>query len=399
MKKWIKYLAPIAVIGLGVAIFALLHIAKPEPEKKTESPRSLSVFVEQVEQEDMDLRVSTSGEVRASTRVDLVAQVAGRIDNISPEFVEGGMVEPGVPLVTIEDTDYRLALTQARVRVAEAERGVQQALADADVARKQLRDAASASPLALKEPQVAEAEARLAAANADLEQANLNLGRTRITLPFKGRVISRAVDVGQFVSPGTKLGRAFATDKVEVRISLSDSQLAALGLPIGFVASEGDEVPVNLSSEVAGREHFWHGKLVRLDASIDPRTRMLYGIVKVDSPYDVNVSQHGMPLAVGLFVKAEVVGQRVSEALVIPRDGLRAGDKVFLVNSKGRLEIREVSVIHSSASKAVISSGIEAGEKVIVSSIRNPIEGMALEAMPYSPDESAVDDRVHRTGG
>lgn len=398
VKKWIKYLAPIVVIGVGLGTFALLHIAKPEPEKKTEPPRALSVFVEEVEQADLDLLVSTSGEVRARTTVDLVAQVAGRVVRVSPEFVEGGVVEPGIPLITIEDTDYRLALTQARVRVAEAEKGVQQALADADVARKQLRDAASASPLALKEPQVAEAKARLVAANADLEQANLNLQRTRITLPFIGRVMSKAVDVGQYVSPGTKLGRAFATDKVEVRISVSNSQLASLGLPIGFVASEGEGLPVKLSAEVAGKEQFWRGKLVRLDASIDPRTRTLYGIVEVASPYGVNVSQHSMPLAVGLFVKAEVVGQRVFDARVIPREGLRAGNKVYLVNAEGRLEIREVAVLHTSAREAVISAGVEPGEQVIVSSIRNAIEGMALEATPDTPDPSAVADRLRRDG-
>ncbi|MBD3647975.1 MAG: efflux RND transporter periplasmic adaptor subunit, partial [Pseudomonadales bacterium] len=230
MKRFITYVAPIVVLGLGVGGFATLHWAKPEPEKKTEDPRPVSVFVESVEQADVDLLVSTSGEVRASTVVDVVAQVAGRVVSVSPEFVEGGMVEPGEPLITIEDTDYRLALSRARMEVAAAERGVQQALADADVARKQLRDPANASPLALKEPHLAEARARLVAAKADLEQANINLARTRVSLPFKGRIMSKAVDIGQFVTPGTRLGKAFSTDRVEVRLPLSDSQLASLGL-------------------------------------------------------------------------------------------------------------------------------------------------------------------------
>lgn len=398
MNKLITYIAPIVVLVLGAGGYALLHWAKPAPEEKTEDPRPVSVFVEPVEQADVDLLVSTSGEVRASTVVDVVAQVAGRVVSVSPEFVEGGMVEPGIPLITIEDTDYRLALSQARVRVAEAERGVQQALADADVARKQLRDPENASPLALKEPHVAEAQARLIAARANLEQAHINLARTKIALPFKGRIMSKAVDVSQFVTPGTLLGRAFSTDRVEVRIPLSDSQLASLGLPIGYVVPEDQEIPVNISAEVAGREQHWRGRLIRLDAAIDPRTRMLYGIASVNSPYEDNVSQYGMPLAVGLFVKVEIVGRRVANAYVIPREGLRAGNKVFLVNAEGRLEIRDVSVTHSSPGEAVISDGVAEGDRVIVSSIRNPIEGMALQAMPYTFDESAIADR-HRSRG
>lgn len=390
MKRLIRFAAPVAVIGIGLGAYGLLHWAAPEPEKKTETPRPLSVFVEKVERTDVDLLVRSSGEVRAQTRIDVIAQVGGRIAAVSPEFVEGGRIEPGKPLITIEGTDYELALSQARVRVAEAELGVQQALANADVARKQLRDAKNASPLALKQPHVAEAQARLDAAKANLQQARLDLQRTRISLPFHGRVIAKAVDVGEFVTPGKLLGQAFATDVVEVRIPFSDSQLESLGLPIGFVANEEEGLPVELTAEVAGKRQYWNGRLVRLDASVDPKTRMVYGIVEVQSPYESGVSQRGMPLAVGLFVNAEIAGRHVSNAHVIPREALRAGNKVYLVNRDGKLEIRDVSVTHSTATEAVIEKGVEAGEKVIVSSIRNAIEGMTLEAMPDAYDESAL---------
>lgn len=393
MNKFVKYSAPVAVLGLGFGIYALLHWSKPEPEKKSEAPRPVSVFVERVQQGDIDLMVSTAGEVRARTQVDLVAQVGGRVAAVSPEFIEGGVVEPGVPLLTIEDTDFRLALSEAEVRVAQAEVAVQQSVADADVARKQLIGAEDVSDLALKKPQVAEARARLLAARAALEQANLNLARTRITLPFKGRITDKVADVGEYVSPGTRLGSAFATDKVEVRLPLNDSQLASLGLPIGYVAPRGDAPKVTFSADVAGQTQYWQGELVRLDAAIDSNTRELYGIAEVESPYTDNVSQFGMPLAVGLFVNARIRGRRVEDAYVIPREALRAGNKVYLVNGDGKLEIRDVVVQHSSTTEAVIASGVKLDEQVIVSSIRNPIEGMALEAMPYTFDESAIAGR------
>jgi len=378
--KTIRVIMPMLVIAASLAAYAILHAAKPEPEKTDEGARPISVHTAPVAREDIRLRVVTQGEVRARTEIDLVAQVGGRVIAVSREFTEGGKIVPGVSLLKIEDTDYRLALRQAEARVAEAQVRLDQALADADVARKQLRNDPNPSRLALRKPQVAEAQARIKAAEADLEQAQLGLDRTDITLPFAGRLMETRVDIGQFIVPGTVLARAFATDIVEVRLPLDNSQLASLGLPIGY-AAEDQGLPVTLSAAVAGQPQQWQGRLVRLDASIDPDTRMLYGMVEVESPYERNVSANGMPLAVGLYVEATILGRELSDAYTVPSDALRAGNVVFLINADGRLDIKPVEVVHHSPSRAVISGGVSAGDQVITSPVRNPIKGMALMAI------------------
>ena len=393
MNKVIKIIAPVIVVAAGIGTYIALDWAKPEPEKKTDQVRALSVFVERVAGADTDLLVRSEGEVRAKTEVDIVSQVSGRIISVTSEFTEGGIVEPGVTLVEIEALDYELDLAQAQASMAQAEVGVQTAVATADVARKQLRNAVDAAPLALKEPQVAEARAMLAAAEANLQKSRLNLSRTKISLPFRGRLASVDVNVGQFVSPGTRLGRAFSTDVVEVRLPLNDTQLASLNLPIGFVASPGQELPIVFKAQVAGKMQRWQGKLTRLDASIDKDTRMLFGLAVVESPYDLNISQHLMPMAVGLYVEAEISGRRITDGYVIPREGLRAGNKVFVVNDKGLLEIRDVTVTFSSEREAIISSGLAVNEKVVVSPVRNAIQGMALQTMEESLTEPAMAKR------
>ena len=389
-QKIIKVLAPVAILLIGIAAFVGLEASKPEPEKKEEAIRPMSVYVEHAKQSNISLKVSTQGEVRARTEVSLVAQVAGRITSISSEFTEGGIVSPGVTLINIEETDYRLAVSQAQAVVAEAEVGVQEALARANVARKQLQNAKKASPLALKQPQVAQAKAKLKAATASLSIAELNLQRTKISLPFTGRITEKSVDIGQYVSPGTSLGSAFATNVVEVRIPLDDDELASLDLPIGFVANGENPIAVNLSAIVAGQMQFWRGELVRLDASIDSKTRTLFGQVEINSPYGENVSQNNMPLAVGLYVKAEIQGRNINDAIIIPRDALRAGNTVFVINAESRLDIRTVEVVHSTAKEAIIGSGIVANEQVIVSSIRNPIPGMRISALENSIDNASA---------
>lgn len=378
--KLFKVIAPVAVLAASVGAYALLHATRPEPEKSEEGPRPTTVYTATATQEAAALEVITQGEVRSRTEIDLVSQVGGRVVSVSPEFVEGGRVKPGVPLLQIEDTDYRLALSQAEARLAEAELGVQQALADQDVARKQLRNDPDASDLALKKPQVAQARALLDAARANLEQARLDLERTSFTLPFEGRVASTAVDVGQFITPGTVLGRVFGTERVEIRLPLNNAQLASLGLPIGYTAGEGGGLPVTFNAEVAGQWHSWEGKLVRMDAAVDPDTRMLYAIAEVPDPYGANASDKGMPLAVGLYVDARIRGRELERATVIPGRALRAGNMVYLVDDEGRLVFRKVDVAHANPERAVISDGLSPGEQVVISAIRNPVQGMAVKA-------------------
>ncbi len=380
-SKLVKIVAPLAVIAVSAGAFALLQASRPEPEQNEEGPRPTTVYTAPVQQQSASLEVITQGEVRSRTEIDLVSQVGGRVISVSPEFVEGGRIEPGVALLQIEDTDYRLALSEAQARLAEAELAVDQALADQDVARKQLRNDKTASDLALKKPQVAQARALREAAKAGLEQARLNLQRTTITLPFHGRVAKTTVHIGQFIAPGAVLGKVFGTELVEVRLPLNNSQLASLGLPIGYTATSDSDIPVTFSAQVAGQQHQWQGSLVRLDASVDPDTRMLYAMAEVSDPYGSAVSEKGMPLAVGLFVEARIQGRQLAQAKVIPGSALRAGDTVYLVDAESRLEVRKVDVAHTNSERAVVSSGLQDGERVIVSAIRNPIKGMAVKAV------------------
>jgi RND family efflux transporter MFP subunit len=317
--------------------------------------------------------------------ITLTAQVSGRVVSVSPEYLEGGQFDSDTILLEIDDSDYRFALREAEAAVASAELQVEQALADADVARKQLRDLPNASDLSLKKPQIAEARARREAALAALELARLNLERTHVKLPFEGRVASTNVHIGQVISVGTTLGEVFSTDRVQVRLPLNNRQLSALGLPIGFAAEAGAAPPVSFSADVAGETQRWEGKLVRIDASVDPSTRLIYATAEVEDPYGSARSDGGMPLAVGLFVEASIRGRELKNVVQIPSKGLRPGNQLYVVDSSGLLDIRTAKVAHSTPEYAIISDGLRPGERLVVSALRNPISGMAL---------STIDERV-----
>ena len=128
---------------------------------------------------------------RRVDQVQLVgAAVAGRVIEVSPSFVPGGFFEKGELLLRIDPFDYRQASVQATGAVAQADLRLATELAEADVARKEWEELGEGkpTPLTLREPQVAEAQAALASARAALENAERNLERTAIAAPYAGRV-------------------------------------------------------------------------------------------------------------------------------------------------------------------------------------------------------------------
>ena len=383
MKKLLKIISPVLVLVVSIGIVQGLSAAKPEPEKKEETQRLISLYVDEVTSDMVTISVQTQGEVRPKTEIDLIPQVSGRIVGISESFAEGAEFDPGETLIKIDDTNYKLAVVRARARVAEAEVGVQRELANAKIKKEHWldkRNAGEPTDYALNKPQVMEAEAKLLSAESDLKEAQLNVARTEINVPFLGRVREKNVGIGQYVTVGTQLGRVFSTDTVEIRLPLTDSQMAELNLPMGFMADAFNAPVVQFSAHVGNREHSWSGRIVRTHASVDPQTRLIYAIAEVEDPYGLG-SDNGAPIAVGMFVHADIAGVNSQAALVLPRLALRNANKVYVINDENRLEIRTVEVISTSEETVLVSNGVEVGDKVVTSTIPAAVDGMEVRAI------------------
>ncbi len=382
MRKIYRILAPVAVIAVGTVSIVALNATAPKPDKKEETVRSISMFVEPVISRAVILTVSTQGEVRPKTEIDLISQVSGRIKYVGDNFVDGGSFKSWQSLVKVEDEEYEYAVTVAESNVAEATAQFARTRADADIVAKQWDKWVDGIPtdLALRKPQIAQATAKLKAAEANRDKARLDLKRTEISVPFTGRIRSKFVDIGQYVSLGTKVGRVFATDVVEIRLPLSDRQLSTLNLPMAFQATSDSAPRVILSANLAGKTYEWEGRLVRTAASIDPKTRMLYAVAEVKDPYGA-AAKDGMPLAVGLFVNATIEGRAFDNGIVMPRAALRAGSKAYVVTDDSTLSIRDVTILSSSPDGVIIGSGVESGEQVVISPVRTAINGMVVKAL------------------
>lgn len=386
---------PILVLLLfPMATFAIINAnKKPEETRRPFTP--LAVMADYATRQDVRLSVQTQGEARPQTEIDFVPEVGGKIVFVSPNFIEGGIFTKGETLIRVDPSDYNVAVVRAQAGVAQAEQVLAREIAEGDIARSDYEDLGrgTPSPLALRVPQKQQAEAALQAANADLENARLQLSRTRVLAPFTGRVRTKASDMGQFVTPGSRLGRIFSTDIVEVRLPFTDADIAKIDLPIAFVASNKDEAtPVVLSAVIGGVRQQWDGLIMRTEATYDTQSRALFAIAEVADPYGAGRSQNGVPIAPGLFVDAQVEGKVFQNAIVIPRDGLRVEDEIYTVDDTGKASIRKVTVLDTTAERAVLSSGVEAGELVVLSPMERSRVSIPLKVLNINdPKEVLVE--------
>lgn len=406
MRATAKIWLPVAFLALGVAGVVLVWATRPEVTARPSETVAPLVRVVRVSPEEVQYAVRANGTIVPRTQSDLIPQVSGEVVWVSPSLVSGGFFDEGEPLLRIDARDYEAALESARAALARAEsefararteRNRQRELAQRSVASQaQIDDADNAY-------RVAEAQRREARAN--LERAERELERTEIRAPFEGRVRSEEVDVGQFVNRGSSIARLYAVDFAEVRLPIPDRELAYLDLKLGTrsavesaeSAKSAGTAPepgpeVLLHAEFAGREQTWRGRVVRTEGEIDPRTRVVNVVARVEHPY-----AEDPPLAVGLFVSAEILGRRVDAAFVVPRTALRdgvEGPEVLVVDAEDRVRFRSVEVLRERRGEAVIGRGLAAGERVLVSPLGTAVEGMRVRVVDAGAKDGSAPPRV-----
>ncbi len=335
---------PVALLGVGVVAQGTLGAMKPPPEVKDRGPIGLAVLSEPAVLANVSLSVEAQGVVKPKRQVQLSPQVSGRVKYVSPNLENGGFVKRGEVLIRLEDADYRLSAVRADSTVASARQALATVMAQAEVAKTELKELGieNPSPLALREPQLAEARAALAAAEAQAEDADLQLQRTEVRAPFDGLVEQKNVELGQFVSPGTPVGVVFAKDAVEVELAIPNDEMGDLGLPIAFNASKSSLGPkVSFTADVGGKPRNWTGYVTRTGASIDSRTRLVSIFAQVNDPFGEG-ADGDTPLAPGLFVSANIEGRVLNDVIRAPRAALRGLDTVYVIKeTEEEIEDRE----------------------------------------------------------
>lgn len=371
----------VIVIALGLTFAMIKSRKSPKPH---ETPY-LGPLVDAAEliKSSHQVVVRATGAVQARYEVSIVPQVKGRISEISPQMVAGGMLRKGELLFAIEDVDYRLAIESARFNLAQSELELLRNEKLAEVASQEWRalnpeSSEEPDPLVVYEPQLKSARAQRDAAQAGVKQAEINLQRTRVFAPFNCYVRSEQLEIDQFVNAGTAVATVAGTDQVEVVVPLPIDELAWLRVPRNGTEKSGSSARVELHS--GGETYRWQGVITRALGEIDPRNRMARVVVTVDDPVarngkGVNLLNNLLP---GMFVDVQLQGEEIADVFAVPYGALHDNNTVWIVDDENRLRIREVDILRREREEILISSGLDAGQKIVLTNLSGAAEGMLL---------------------
>ncbi|GAB3105631.1 efflux RND transporter periplasmic adaptor subunit [Aestuariicella hydrocarbonica] len=392
-------LKPVIILILGGLVVVAVATLKPAPEPTpVQPPPPVKVAVILAAPSTQSLTVNSQGTVAPRREIDLVAEVSGRITQVDPHFVDGAFVKAHKALVTIDPRDYNVALLRAEAKVADAQQVLATERGRNRQAQREWRDLGNkeANALFLRQPQLAAAQALLQSAQADYEQAQLNLERTNVSVPFDGRIRQTQVDMGQYVTPGTPIASVYDTSVAVIRLPLTDRQIALVDLPLGFDAGNTGAAPdvdsgagpgpvittmkktanprgpaVSISAIIAGKRYFWQGHIARTEASLDTSTRLYYAIAEVQDPFRVtgnflNNDQVQAPLIVGLFVEAEIQGRELENVITIPHTALFKRNHIYTLDKQNRVHDKTVTLLHSNGKQAWIRGDLQKGEPIVV---------------------------------
>jgi len=385
MGKFFKFMLPLILIVTSIVLVTALVAYKKSQraERKPETTQAILVDTIVAKVVSLNLIVNSQGTVKPRTETVLVAEVAGKIVSVSADFVAGGFFRKGEVLLQIDPSDYRAGLKRAEAALASREAKLAEETARAEQALKDWRNMGKQgqpSDLGLRKPQMADAKANVSAAEADVEKARRDLERTQVSVPYDGLVRQKAVDIGQYVAPGTRLGVTFAIATAEVRLPLTYTDLKYLDLPSGTESQNQDKsyTPVTLSTLRSGDSDHWQAQIIRTEGVVDETSRVVYAVAQVIDPYGVLGQSHQKELKIGTFVNAEIQGLAADNVVVLPRYVLRPDKTVLIVNDDNELEILRVTVLRAEPKKVYISNGIKAGARVITTTLDAPVPGTKL---------------------
>ncbi|MBK1826254.1 efflux RND transporter periplasmic adaptor subunit [Haloferula rosea] len=369
IRAVMSFVIALAILGGSVGVAILLVVNKVKASQADVQKSKPTVEVSQLVVGRHVPDISSEGAVISRREVRLAAEVSGKVVSISDQLVDGGRVKADEVLVILDDKDYQAALARAESSLADAELALELEIAKGKQAQKDWAKLGKgeAPKLVLREPQIRSARAKRDSAEKEVERAKNDIERTRIKAPFDGRIRDAGVETGAVVVPGSMVAEIYSDTDLEVRLPFSLRDF-------GFIRAD-DTPRFTLESSIGGKEVTWPAELVRVEGEVERSTLSGHAIAKVLA----NASGQYPP--VGLFVRTTVKGLPVDGVVEIPRSALRGSDVVW-VEDDGELRRRTVKVVRSTRDSLIVSGDFEEGERLVMTRMSAPIDGMEVNAKP-----------------
>ncbi len=421
-----------AFLAFGIFANIMLVSMKKEVAKVSDvQANKLLVSIKALTPIQETIEVSNYGTVQPRTVLSLNTELDGKVLYVHPDLLEGNLIPKDTLLITLDKSDFSLAEKRIQANLLTHELSLESLKVEEENLKRSLSTLQRQLEIAekeklryetlLKEKSVSPSEynkidssyqtAKISLISTEnslrmipvrrkqienlqileniaLEQAQLNLKRTEIRLPFTGRVLKKYVEPGQYISKGKNLLDIYDTSCLEVKIPLSISELEWL-LPDYYFAlnrnpsstfapsMENCNIKIYLSR--GNSNVFWNGKLRRIAPEIDQSTRTLGVIVEIED----SSRRQNPPLLKGMFVKAVFQSVTLKNVYRIPRNLITNDNKVCLFE-KGKLKLQEIEIIRFHNDFAYISNGLKTNDQLITSILSNIVEGMDVEISSFS---------------
>ncbi|WP_133359717.1 efflux RND transporter periplasmic adaptor subunit [Antarcticimicrobium luteum] len=395
-----------------------------------------SVVAHTITAEAVSLRtvVRGYGNVKAARSWEAVAEVAGTIIRRHPDLETGNILPPGTRVLKIDPTVYELAVAEAeadlralaadlaqldvdqantsrlvaleesRLHLAEAELARVRDLVERGVAAQSALDSQERTTLqvrrgveelrnahALIPSRRARLDSQMARTKAILARSRRDLEKTDIVVPFDLRVGRVHVERHQFVGAGQPLISADGINRVEIAAQIpvmSFRRLLAGTAPGDTMTFSGlAERLAKVSAEVrlvSDPSQSWIGRLVRVESALDPQARSVPAVIEVDNPYAGANPPLRLPLVPNMYVEVVLTGPDAQARVTLPDSAIHEGGLVYLRDSDGRLELRDVSVAWRQSGQAVLAGGVAPGEEVILDDLMPAIPGLRVDPVGAS---------------
>lgn len=373
-------------INCGVAV--VLAMAVIPACKKVEPPPPMPpplVQVREVTKSKIERMATFIGKLDSPQNVQVRARVESFLEKIL--FVEGEEVKAGAPLFELDKKPYEEKLAAAKGVLAEAQAAL--AKSNIDVPRLTTLVSQNAAPQRELDAAVTSKhmnEANVASALAKVKSAELDLGYCDVSAPLAGRIGAKEVSVGSLVGKGepTLLATISQVDPIWFYCSISEvdylqaEKLAReagrkMGdLPVTLILADGSELPEP-------------GKWVFVDRVVDATTATIRA--RAEFPNSRKALRPGMFARVRISLPSEEGGILVPERAVVE---LQGRSFVWVIGAENKATQRAVVVAPNRIGPdAIVSQGLEVGEKIVVEGLQKLREGAPVQLMPTAVEGQA----------
>ena len=398
----------VAILAGSIYLMRSMIAGKPEPRKRPAFKTIYTVDTVIVKKANYQPSITSYGQTTAARTVDLRALVSGEIVKISSSLRAGAQVNKGEALVEIDKFNYIGALSEAKAnwqeasaRIGENEAQIELEQGRLNAAREQLEFAKtdlarierlkkrrtstqkevearklivsqrkqalaqSRDTIKVQQSRIAQIKASIARLDWRVRQAERNLQSTILVAPFTGIVRSSSAEIGRAITANDVVVSLYEADTLEVKFTLTDAQYGRLQVSDAGLINR----PVKVVWSVGGKEYIYPAIIDRVGAEITSNRGGVELFARVLR------SENTVTIRPGAFVEVRVPDQLFKGSVSVPDTSIYNTSIVY-VKREGRLEKRVVNVAAYEGERAIISSGLNEGDEVLVTRITEVSEGL-----------------------